>query len=936
VNDEDIQVTDQLAAQGGKPLTVSSVPIPFDAAGLVESPSRQDTSSITAQFSQEILRSLPVACYTLDEAGFVVFCNAEAARLWGRRPEIGKEQWSGAFRVFALDGKRIPISLCAAACALRERRQIRGVETIVERPDGSRRIVADHPDPLFDDQGNCLGVVNVALDITEQHETQKALRRSEALFRDMADHAPVMVWVTDPEGSCTFLSQTWYQFTGQTEETGLGLGWLSAIHPEDREATLAPCASAKARREPYRLEYRLLHTSGEFRRVLVVATPRFDPQGEFLGYIGSVLDITAHRQGDESAQRATQRLQLAMQATALGTWDYFPANGSLVLDNRSRELFSLPPGAVDYDVFLSGVHPDDRERTDAMVKRALDPSGEGTMDIEYRTIGIMDRIQRWVHASGRTFFENGVPMRFVGTVQDITQRKKADDAMQRLAAIVESSEDAIISKDLNGVILSWNRGAERIFGYQADEVIGKSIAILIPSDRQDEEAEILNRIRQGQRMEHYETVRQRKDGARVDVSLTISPLRDKTGLIIGASKIARDITEGKRTVRELEHARDAAEAANRSKDRFLAVLSHELRTPLTPVLMTVALRERDPNLPQPVKADMRMIRRNVELETKLIDDLLDLSRITSGKLSLRLESVDLNAAVRQVCDICRSQIQEKGIRLYTDLDATAEAISADSSRLQQVLWNVLKNAAKFTPDGGTIHVATSRASEGRVQVQIRDSGAGIAAEKLPKIFDAFEQGDERVTRRFGGLGLGLAISKALVELHRGSIRVESGGIGAGCRVTIEMPAVEDSKEPCSAVGAFPTGQPPEPLRLLIVEDHADTALLLKRLLETSGFKVETAGTVCEALEAADRKSFDVLVSDLGLPDGTGCELMRRIRERHAVKGIAMSGYGMDEDMRKSLEAGFSEHLVKPVDISALERAIFSLAPRSAWETQAQE
>ncbi len=922
---EETQISDQAINQSGASVAVHSATIDFDPAAAIGS--ERMASPPAESLSREILKNLPVPCYALDEDGFFFFFNEEAARLWGRRPEIGKEQWSGAFRLLTLDGKDLPGSLCAVASALRERRSIHGVESVVERPDGSRRVVVDHVDPLFDADGNCLGVISVQADVTDQRDSQEALRRSEALFRDMADHAPVMVWVTDAEGSCTFLSESWYAFTGQTEETGFGSGWLNAIHPEDREASLVPCAAAQARHEAYRLEYRLVHVSGDYRRVLVGATPRFSSQGEFLGYIGSVLDITAQRQAAESAQSASHRLRLATEATALGTWDYFPANGALIWDSRCKELFGLPPeAAVDYDVFLAGLHPDDRERIDQTLKRALDPTGDGAVDVEYRTIGIVDRRERWIRANGRAFFEGGVARRFVGTVLDITDRKKADEAIQHLAAIVESSDDAIVSKDLNGTIMSWNRGAERLFGYSADEIIGKPITILIPSDRQDEEREILRRIRQGERLDHYETVRQCKSGARVEVSLTVSPLRDKAGVIIGASKIARDITERKRTERELEHAKEAAEAASRSKDRFLAVLSHELRTPLTPVLMTAALRERDPDLPPPLQADMAMIRRNVELETKLIDDLLDLSRITSGKLTLRLESLDLNAAVDQVCDICRSQIQEKGIRFSINLDPAIAPVTADGSRLQQVLWNVLKNAAKFTPEGGTIDVSTSPGDEGRMRMQVRDSGAGIVPETLPKIFDAFEQGDAKVTKEFGGLGLGLAISKALVELHRGAIRIESPGVGAGCTATVEVPAAPPQKEnSSSALDASRTQRPKQVLRLLIVEDHADTALLLKRLLEASGYAVETAGSVAEATEAAERECFDILVSDLGLPDGTGYDLMRSLRERYPLKGIAMSGYGMDEDLRKSLEAGFSEHLVKPVDISALERAILKLA-----------
>jgi PAS domain S-box-containing protein len=883
-----------------------------------------DDSPPGERLFEEILSKLPVPCFALNENGYLLFYNGEAARLWGRRPELGKEQWSGAFRLLTPEGKELPPSLSAVASALRERRSLEGVESTIERPDGTRRLVADHADPLFDATGNCIGLVNVQLDITEQREMQDAVQRREALFRDVADHAPAMMWVTDAEGSCTYLSQTWYEFTGQTEEEG----WMSAIHPEDREAGLVPSAAARARREPYRLEYRLLHTSGEYRRVLSIATPHFDSKGEFLGYIGSVLDITAQKQADESVESAAQRLQLATEATAMGTWDYFPVTGDLIWDARCKELFGLPPEfPVDYEVFLARLHPDDRERTNEAVQRALDPEGDGAMDVEYRTIGLVDGHQRWIRANGRAFFEGRAPKRFVGTVQDISDRRKADETVQRLAAIVESSEDAIISKDLNGTIMSWNRGAERVFGYRADEAIGKSITMLIPSDRQDEEREILRRIRQGEKVDHYETVRQCKNGSQIDASLTISPLKDKEGIIIGASKIARDITERKKTERELEHAKEVAEAASRAKDAFLAVLSHELRTPLTPVLMTAAVRERDPSLTQTIQAEMAMIRRNVELETKLIDDLLDLSRITSGKLTLQMELLDLNTAVNQVCDICRSQIQEKGIQLSFDLDTSIAPVNADASRLQQVLWNVLKNAAKFTPEGGSIHVCTMH-QDSRVQVQVQDSGVGMTPEVIPKIFDAFEQGDARVTRKFGGLGLGLAISKALVELHGGSIWVESPGVDQGCTVTIELPAAFPQTSDL-VVDRRNLPPPDQILRLLIVEDHADTALLLKRLLEASGFVVETAGSVAEALKAADSAHFDVLVSDLGLPDATGCDLMRQLRERHPLKGIAMSGYGMEEDVRRSREAGFSEHLVKPVDISSLERAILNVVSQTS-------
>jgi signal transduction histidine kinase len=382
-----------------------------------------------------------------------------------------------------------------------------------------------------------------------------------------------------------------------------------------------------------------------------------------------------------------------------------------------------------------------------------------------------------------------------------------------------------------------------------------------------------------------------------------------------------DVTERRRVEAALQEAKDAAEAANSSKDRFLAVLSHELRTPLTPVLMAAGALEHDPGLRPDVREDLAMIKRNIELETKLIDDLLDLNRITSGKLPLNLEPLDLNAAVRDVCDICRQALHDRGIALELALDDRAGSVSADSARLRQVLWNVLKNAIKFTPEGGTVRLATQRLAGGFREVRIDDSGIGIPPEVLPRIFNAFEQGDSNITRQFGGLGLGLAICKALVDLHRGTIRAESAGLGHGSTFVIELPgaAPEALGKPAGDVSAEPEGT--RRLRILLVEDHADTARILSRLLGRAGYAVITASDVAEAETVAKREAFDLLISDLGLPDGNGHEVIRRVGAHRIVPAIAMSGYGMDEDMRRSREAGFTEHLVKPVDVAHLIAAI---------------
>ncbi len=401
--------------------------------------------------------------------------------------------------------------------------------------------------------------------------------------------------------------------------------------------------------------------------------------------------------------------------------------------------------------------------------------------------------------------------------------------------------------------------------------------------------------------------------------------------MVGASKIARDITGRKQAEEQILRAKQEAEAASRAKDMFLAVLSHELRTPLAPVFMTLTALEMDSDLAPALREDVTMMRRNVELEVRLIDDLLDISRITSGKLHLHSETLDINQLIRHVCATCQQNILEKGIHLHCDLDANIGDVAGDPARLQQVLWNLLNNAAKFTPEGGDIYVTTHYTQDdpgtGRVRVTVRDTGKGIAAEILPRIFDAFEQGESGVTRQFGGLGLGLAISKRLVERHGGSIRAHSEGPNEGATFIVELPAlsrthaVDEVPAPSRALANAGAG----PLRLMVVEDHADTARVLSRLLKASGHIVRTATSAADALALAEQHPFDILISDLGLPDMTGYELMQKIKARSGARGIAMSGYGTEDDIKKGEEAGFSAHLTKPVNFHQLEQSIRRVA-----------
>jgi two-component system CheB/CheR fusion protein len=599
-------------------------------------------------------------------------------------------------------------------------------------------------------------------------------------------------------------------------------------------------------------------------------------------------------------------------------------------DREARVLYANKPlleiwgrsleEAVGRTLFELDYPPDLAVRLNDQLLRVVATGRAERGETVYKGLGGADDIHDYIF--NPIIDADGKVVGVAGTTRLVTAVRQTERAARQLAAIVESSDDAIISLSLDGTIRTWNRGAEKLLGYTAEEMIDRSVQVIIPEDRANEEHEILARIRNGEQIQHYETTRRRKEGTLVPLSLSVSPIRDDQGNVVGASKIARDISAQKRTERALQEAKEAAEQANRSKDHFLAVLSHELRTPLTPVLMSVAARQLDPKLPEDLRRDFSMIRRNIELETKLIDDLLDLSRITSGKLNLRLAEMDINSAVEHACEVCLPQIFEKGIKLTQERASGVLPVEADFARLQQVLWNLLNNAAKFTPEGGFILVRTAREFD-RALVTVSDNGAGIAPEILPRIFDAFEQGGVGITRQFGGMGLGLAISKALVELHGGSIRAQSAGAGQGSLFEIALPLTSSAAR-AGADALSPRRQTSGTLRLLIVEDHADTAAMLKTLLERSGHTVQTAGSVASALAVAERETFDLLISDVGLPDASGYALMREVAGRHKLRGIAMSGYGMDEDVRKSLEAGFSAHLVKPVDITALEQTIHQL------------
>jgi PAS domain S-box-containing protein len=515
----------------------------------------------------------------------------------------------------------------------------------------------------------------------------------------------------------------------------------------------------------------------------------------------------------------------------------------------------------------------------------------------------------------------------------------------RLAAIVESSDDAIVGKTLEGIVTSWNGGAQRIFGYTAQEMIGQPIFRLAPPDRPDEIRAVLEQIRRGKRVEHFETERIRKDGERIHVSLTVSPITDSTGRIVGASKVARDVSDRKRIEQERElllenaqRARAEAEAASRAKDAFLATVSHELRTPLSPILAWSTMLRQGALDASKTERALETIERCARNQAQLVEDLLDVSRIVAGKLHLAVRPVDLGPVVRAALDVVRPAAEAKEILLQVVLDPDGGQVSGDPERLQQVVWNLLSNAVKFTPRGGRVRVVLERVGS-HLEIAVSDSGQGIAPDFLPYVFERFRQADGTTTRAHAGLGLGLAIVRHIVELHGGSVHAESPGDDGGAAFTVKLPLLPPARSAGEGERLHPIAlretddlrRPSlEGLRILVVDDDPDSNEVVRMLLSSCQAEIEVAGSVAQAIDALRRFDAHLLVSDIGMPVQDGYALIRKVRESDAQRSrplpaIALTAYGSIDDRVRLFSAGFQAHLTKPVDPAELLALVASLA-----------
>lgn len=776
-----------------------------------------------------------------------------------------------------------------------------------------------------------------------RERTIEALRTSEERMQMAMQVASCGTWDVDLRTEKSVWSRSTYQMLGYEPrpdgEASIEM-WKRAIHPGDLEAALAERKRAMETRDLNHLEYRIIRPdTGETRWISAAGRFFYDTRGNAIRQIGVFFDVTERRRAEQALRRSEAQLRfitdhvpvLIVQCDTEQRFKFvnhaYAARYGLAPDEIVGKTIEEVAGRTAYDSF--------KHHVEAVLKGER---REWEDLIPYEQLG-----SRWIHASYvPETTAAGEVAGFVAVIQDVTSRKEAEASLKlsqeklrnadaRFREMMESAPVFIWQCDEAGVTFV-NRHLLAFFNAKPGDVEGMGWTRFMHPDDHDI---YLNRYREAyDGQQRYELLCRfrRHDGEYRWFHNVGTPHLNDEGVFLGFLGCAVDVTDMKNAEESIREANVKAEAASRAKDHFLAQLSHELRTPLTPVLMTAAALREDQRLPEDIRQQLGMIERNVTLEARLIDDLLDLTRITQGKLVLRTEKCDAHALLTMALEIVQDDVREKGIRVALNLQAQNAALAGDGTRLQQVFWNLLGNAVKFTPAGGHVKVATHNdAPSGpggdtpaRLIVEISDDGAGFDPEDAEVLFEPFRQGRHHPGP---GLGLGLAIARAVIQLHHGHIRAQSLGQGRGARFTIELP----TSEPATAGDAPQQTPAPAPastttasesaMRLLVVEDHKPTLDVLTRMLTKAGHSVVSVMTVADAQAAAAGHEFDAVVSDLGLPDGSGTDLMAWLRDTYKLRGIALSGYGMEEDIRRSLASGFIAHLVKPISVLELRRAL---------------
>ena len=617
-------------------------------------------------------------------------------------------------------------------------------------------------------------------------------------FRALADAAPAILWETDENGACTFITRGWTDLTGQPGPEVLGSGWIEALHPDDREEARRTLLEANADHSAFQMEYRIRDGEGGYRWATAVGRPRFDASGRFVGYAGSTVDVDALKRAENELAESERRMRLAAEVARVGTFEWNMQTNVNMWTPELEKIYGLPAGSFEgtYEAWRACVHPDDIDLAERSVREALET---GSFGAEWRIIRPDGQI-RWIEARAWIFRDDdGRPLKMIGVNFDITDRKLAEDAL-----------------------------------------------------------------------------------------------------------------------------RDAA----RRKDQFLAVLAHELRNPLAPIRNAAAvLAGVGPGDREVFDRTTAMIERQVAHLARLTDDLLDVSRVALGKVRLEKERLELGVVVREAIEDYRPYLESvSGVRLETDLPETPVWVDGDRVRISQAIGNLLHNAGKFTDAGDAVEVLLAVEGDS-VRITVRDSGVGMSGELIDRLFEPFSQDDDQA-RNPGGLGLGLALVRGLAELHGGSATASSAGPRRGSEFTLRLPTADAPAESENRPER-PNGDA-RPVSILLIEDHEDAAESLTMYLELKGHTVHVARDGVTGVDLASRVGPDVILCDLGLPgDMDGIAVAKAIRARPELRDthlIALTGYGQARDRKRTAQAGFDRHLLKPVDLARLIRILDRAAP----------
>ena len=786
-------------------------------------------------------------------------------------------------------------------------------------------------------------------------ELQAALRENSRLAAAI-DSAATGILICDarqPDTPIIFVNPAFTAITGYAREEVLGRNCRFLQGPGADPAVLAEMRAAQAERRAFRgmlLNYR--KDGIPFWNGLTIS-PVFDDAGELVNFVGVQADLTARVEALEKARQSEARLALAQRVAHLGSWEQtFRLGSDPATDYRmeplgwSDETFRIFGHAPDcpedpWALFHDGIHPEDRAEVYAVYEEALRAGHRYRID---HRIVRPDGTVRVVHEEADLLLDeaSGWPLRVVGTVQDITERQQADAARTRLAAIVDSSTDAIVGKDLNSVVTSWNAGAESIFGYTAQEMVGGSIMRLVPPDRQAEEDHIMSCIRRGERVEHFETVRVTKDGRLIDVSVGVSPIKNADGVVVGASKIARDITALKQAG-EHRRAKEEAERANLAKSEFLSRMSHELRTPLNAILGFSQLLDLDTLTPRQHDNVHHIIGGGRHL-LRLVDEVLDIARVESGRIEMSPEPVAISELVAETLALIGPLAAQRGIALDVSRMPRPSAsdrgphVTADRQRLRQVLLNLLSNAVKYNAPGGRVGLDCVLQPD-RLRLRVTDTGPGIPPEMRGRLFTPFDRlGAEQ--GNVEGTGLGLALSKRLMEAMGGDLGLEETPAATGAVFWLELPLAADPLEALAVSKGHATIDPvhPEPLpggrTLLYIEDNLSNLTLIERLLQAHpGVRLLTAMQGTLGLDLARQQHPDLILLDVHLPDVPGWEVLARLQADESTRQIpvvVISADATERQIERLRHAGAHAYLTKPLDVRRfIEVVRGALSARSA-------